>query len=144
MISAAYVWLLQIYSQPLFAVTERWISKKHPNSKFVNKEHRIKLPLLHDFKLNLLRLCFRTAYVASTTGVAILFPYFNQVLGVIGALNFWPLAIYFPVEMYLAQNNIRAWTRTWTVLQAFKILGLLCNIIALVGSIEGLISNRLS
>ncbi|CAA3027513.1 probable amino acid permease 7 isoform X1 [Olea europaea subsp. europaea] len=134
----------QIYSQPLFAVAERWISNKHPNSEFVNKERRIKLPLLPDFKLNLLRLCFRTAYVASTTGLAILFPYFNQVLGVLGALNFWPLAIYFPVEMYLAQNNIRAWTGTWTVLQAFKIFCLLCTILALVGSLEGLISNKLS
>ncbi|KAL2476574.1 putative amino acid permease 7 [Abeliophyllum distichum] len=134
----------QIYSQPLFAVAERWMSNKHPNSGFVNKEHKIKLPLMPDFKLNLLRLCFRTAYVASTTGLAILFPYFNQVLGVLGALNFWPLGIYFPVQMYLARYNIRAWTGTWTVLQAFKILGLLCNIIALVGSVEGLISNRLS
>ncbi|KAL2476572.1 Amino acid permease 2 [Abeliophyllum distichum] len=134
----------QIYSQPLFAVAERWISNKHPNSEFVNKEHRIKLPLLPNFKLNLLRLCFRTAYVASTTVLAILFPYFNQVLGVLGALNFWPLAIYFPVEMYLAQNKIRAWTGTWTVLQSFKIFCLLCTMLALAGSLEGLISNKLS
>ncbi|KAK4387220.1 putative amino acid permease 7 [Sesamum angolense] len=80
-------------------------AKKHPNSRFVNDEYTVKLPLLPRFKLNLLRLCFRTVYVASTTGLALLFPYFNQVLGVLGALNFWPLAIYFPVQMYLVQNK---------------------------------------
>ncbi|CAI9757171.1 unnamed protein product [Fraxinus pennsylvanica] len=69
----------QIYSQPLFAVAERWISNKHPD-----------------------------------------------------------------IEMYLAQNNVRAWTGTWTLLQAFKIFCLLCTILALVGSLEGLISNKLS
>ncbi|EYU26220.1 hypothetical protein ABFS82_08G200800 [Erythranthe guttata] len=134
----------QIYSQPLFAVAERQIAKKHPNSRFVNNEYKIKLPLLPQFKLNLLRLCFRTAYVASTTGLALLFPYFNQVLGVLGALNFWPLAIYFPVEMYLAQNNVRAWTSTWIVLQAFRLFCLLCTILAFIGSVQGLISNKLS
>ncbi|KAK6141261.1 hypothetical protein DH2020_024996 [Rehmannia glutinosa] len=134
----------QIYSQPLFAVAERQIAKKHPNSGFVNNEYVIKLPLLPRFKLNLLRLCFRTAYVASTTGLAILFPYFNQVLGVLGALNFWPLAIYFPVEIYLVQNKVRAWTGIWVVLQGFRVFCLLCTILAFIGSVEGLISNKLS
>ncbi|KAL2247244.1 UNVERIFIED_CONTAM: putative amino acid permease 7 [Sesamum indicum] len=134
----------QIYSQPLFAVAERYIAKKHPNSRFVNDEYIVKLPLLPHFKLNHLRLCFRTVYVASTTGLAIVFPYFNQVLGVLGALNFWPLAIYFPVEMYLAQNKIRAWTAQWIVLQAFRVFCLLCTILAFIGSLEGLISSKLS
>ncbi|KAL0311431.1 UNVERIFIED_CONTAM: putative amino acid permease 7 [Sesamum angustifolium] len=125
---------VEIYSQPLFAVAERHISKKHANSRFVNDEYTVKLPLLPRFKLNLLRLCFRTVYVASTTGLALLFPYFNQVLGVLGALNFWPLAIYFPVQMYLVQNKIRAWTGQWIVLQAFRVFCLLCTILAFIGS----------
>ncbi|KAL3848673.1 hypothetical protein ACJIZ3_010555 [Penstemon smallii] len=134
----------QIYSQPLFAVAERQIAKKYPESGFVNNEYRIKLPLLPGFKLNLLRLCFRTAYVLSTTGLALLFPYFNQVLGVLGALNFWPLAIYFPVEMYLVQNKVRSWTGTWIILQVFRVFCLLCTILAFIGSVQGLISNKLS
>ncbi|KAL7216510.1 hypothetical protein ACSBR1_028452 [Camellia fascicularis] len=89
----------QVYSQPLFAEAERWITKKLPDKEFVNNVYTIKLPMLPVFKLNLLRLCFRTTYVASTTGIALLFPYFNDVLGVLGALNFWPLAIYFPAEI---------------------------------------------
>ncbi|XP_051114791.1 probable amino acid permease 7 [Andrographis paniculata] len=134
----------QIYSQPLFAVAERQIEKKFPDSGFVHHEYVIKLPFLPSFKLSLLRLSFRTVYVASTTGLAILFPYFNEVLGVLGALNFWPLAIYFPVEMYFAQNKVRAWTSTWMVLQAFRLFCLIVTILALIGSVEGLLSNRLS
>ncbi|XP_073298253.1 probable amino acid permease 7 [Primulina huaijiensis] len=134
----------QIFSQPLFAVFERWIARKYPRNGFVNNEYSIKLPLLSTLKLNLLRLCFRTVYVASTTGLALLFPYFNQVLGVLGALNFWPLAIYFPVQMYLAQNKIGAWTGVWIFLQVFKIFCLLFTVLSFIGSLEGLISNKLS
>ncbi|KAG6385376.1 hypothetical protein SASPL_154211 [Salvia splendens] len=133
----------QIFSQPLFAAAEAEVGRKYPDSGFVHKEYTVKLPLVPSFKLNLLRLCFRSVYVAATTGLALLFPYFNQVLGVLGALNFWPLVIYFPVEMYLVQNRVRAWTGIWILLQAFKIFCLLCTIFAFIGSVEGLISNKL-
>lgn len=134
----------QVYSQPLFAAAERWIAKKLPDSELINKNFTLKLPLLPGLQLNVLRLCFRTAYVASTTALAMLFPYFNQVLGVLGALNFWPLAIYFPVEMYLVQNNIRAWTGLWVILQTFRVLCLVCTIFAFIGSLEGIINSKLT
>ncbi|EPS71068.1 hypothetical protein M569_03688 [Genlisea aurea] len=134
----------QIFSQPLFADFERYVEKRHPDNGFIINEYVMKLPLLPPLRLNLLRLCFRTAYVASTTVLGISFPYFNEVLGVLGALNFWPLAIYFPVEMYLSQNKIRAWTGIWVSLQAFRIFCLLCTIVALIGSVQGLLSRKLS
>ncbi|KAF5949626.1 hypothetical protein HYC85_011619 [Camellia sinensis] len=124
----------QVYSQPVFAIAERWFGKKYPNSRFVNNFYNFKLPLLSGFQLNPLRLCFRTFYVISTTVIAVIFPYFNQVLGVLGALNFWPLAIYFPVEMYLVQKKIGAWTTKWIVLQTFSIVCLIVSILALIGS----------
>ncbi|ESR65970.1 hypothetical protein CICLE_v10008202mg [Citrus x clementina] len=133
----------QIYSQPVFAFVERWFTRKYPSSGFVNNFYTFKLPLLPPLRVNILRLCFRTAYVVSTTAVAIIFPYFNQVLGVLGALNFWPLAIYFPVEMYFVQKKIGAWTRKWIVLRTFSFICLLVTIIGLIGSIEGLISAKL-
>ncbi|CAH2068576.1 unnamed protein product [Thlaspi arvense] len=134
----------KVYSQPLFAAAEGWITRKLPASGFVSKVYAVKLPMLPVLELSLLRLCFRTAYVASTTGIALLFPYFNDVLGVLGALNFWPLAIYFPVEMFLVQKKIRAWTRMWLVLQAFRVVCLLVTVLALIGSVEGLISSKSS
>ncbi|XP_059662329.1 probable amino acid permease 7 [Cornus florida] len=134
----------QMYSQPFFAFFEKWISEKFPDSGFVNKFYALELPLFPSFKLNLFRLCFRTAYVISTCGIAIVFPYFNEVLGVLGALNFWPLAIYLPVEMYFVQKKIGAWTRKWIVLQTFSLVCLLVTMVALIGSVEGLISAKLS
>ena len=133
-----------MYSQPVFAFVERWFTRKFPDTVFVNKFYIIKLPLLPPLRINLLRICFRTTYVISTTGIALIFPYFNQVLGVLGALNFWPLAIYFPVEMYFVQKKIEAWTRKWIVLRMFSFVCLLVSIISLVGSVQGLISAKLS
>ncbi|XP_040988313.1 probable amino acid permease 7 isoform X1 [Juglans microcarpa x Juglans regia] len=134
----------QIYCQPVFAFVERWLTKKYPNSSFVNNFYTFKLPLLPGFQWNLLRLCFRTAYVISTTALAMLFPYFNQVLGLLGALNFWPLAIYFPVEMYFVQKKIGAWTRKWIVLRIFSFVCFLVTVMGFIGSLEGLISAKLS
>ncbi|XP_007020349.2 PREDICTED: probable amino acid permease 7 isoform X1 [Theobroma cacao] len=133
----------QIYSQPVFAFVERWFTEKFPGSGFVNKFYTFKLPLLPTFQINLFKICFRTAYVASTTILAMIFPYFNQVLGVLGALNFWPLAIYFPVEMYFVQKKIQPWTRKWIVLRSFSSVCLLVTIVGLIGSIQGLISAKL-
>ncbi|KAM4092016.1 hypothetical protein ACB094_06G004500 [Castanea mollissima] len=134
----------QIFSQPIFAFAEGWFAKNFPNSGFVNNFYTFKLPLLPGFQLNLLRLCFRTAYVISTTGIAMLFPYFNSVLGLLGALNFWPLTIYFPVEMYFVQKKIGAWTRKWIVLRTFSFVCFLVTVVGFIGSVEGLISAKLS
>lgn len=104
----------------------------------------LNVPPFGTFRLNPLRLCFRTAYVMSTTAVAMVFPYFNQVLGVLGGINFWPLTIYFPVEMYLKQANIRSWTPKWVMLRTFTIIFLIVTVFALIGSIQGLVSAKLS
>ncbi|CAO2835142.1 unnamed protein product [Amaranthus hypochondriacus] len=133
----------QVYSQPVFAFVEGWLAKKFPNSGFVNDFHSVKLPLLPTLRVNLLRLCFRTAYVVSTTGIAMVFPYFNQVLGVLGALSFWPLSIYFPVEMYIVQKKINVWTTKGILLRGFSVVCFLVSIVALVGSIEGIVSAKL-
>ncbi|CAJ1960244.1 unnamed protein product [Sphenostylis stenocarpa] len=134
----------QIYSQPVYSTADRWASRKFPNSGFVNNFYKVKLPLLGGFQLNLFRFCFRTAYVISTVGFAVLFPYFNQILGVLGAINFWPLAIYFPVEMYFIQHKIAAWSRKWIVLRTFSFACFLVSVVGLVGSIEGIVKKKTS
>ncbi|KAJ6752542.1 hypothetical protein OIU85_002912, partial [Salix viminalis] len=130
----------RLFSQPVFTFVERWSSKKFPRSGFLNNFYSIKLPLLPSFHINLFRICFRTAYVLSTTAIATVFPYFNQVLGLLGAFNFWPLAIYFPVEMYFVRNKVEAWTRKWVVLRTFSFVCFLVSVVGLIGSIEGISS----
>ncbi|XP_065859098.1 probable amino acid permease 7 [Euphorbia lathyris] len=134
----------QVYSQPVFATIEKWYARRYPENEFINKEYSLKLPLFPAFRLNSFRLCFRTAYVVSTTAIAMVFPYFNEVIGLMGALNFWPLTIYFPVRMYLRQRKIEAWTVKWVMLQVFSIVVFCVAAFALVGSVEGVISAKLS
>ncbi|KAI3419895.1 Aa_trans domain-containing protein [Psidium guajava] len=134
----------QMYSQPIFAAAERWFSSTCPNSRFVNKFYTFRLPLVPAIRMNLCSLCFRTVFVISTTGIAMVFPYFNSVLGVLGALNFWPLAIYFPVEMYFVQKKIGAWTRKWVILRTFSFVCFLVTVLSFIGSFEALISAKLS
>ncbi|XP_057249784.1 probable amino acid permease 7 isoform X2 [Beta vulgaris subsp. vulgaris] len=134
----------QVYSQPVFAFVEGWAAKKFPNSSFVNEIYSAKMPLLPTLQLNILRLCFRTAYVASTIGIGMIFPYFNQILGLLGASTFWPLAIYFPVEMYIVQKKMKVWTTKGILLRTFSIACLLVSLVALAGSVEGLVSAKLN
>ncbi|KAI3754066.1 hypothetical protein L2E82_26180 [Cichorium intybus] len=133
----------QVFSQPIFALVETWFSERYPESQFVNGFYRLKLPLLTTFHVNLLRLCFRTLYVMTTTGIAMLFPYFNQVLGVLGALNFWSLTVYFPVEMYFVQREIVPWTTKWVALRIFSLACFLVSAVAFIGSLQGLITAKL-
>ncbi|KAK2640047.1 hypothetical protein Ddye_027842 [Dipteronia dyeriana] len=133
----------QLYCQPLFANAEKRISDKYPHSGFMKNEFSVKLPLIPAFQLNLLRLCFRTAYVVFTTVIGMTFPYFNEVIGVMGGIIFWPLTIYFPVEMYFKQRNVEAWTKKWVMLRIFTVVCFLVTMFALVGSIEGLISAKM-
>ncbi|KAK8545792.1 hypothetical protein V6N12_026612 [Hibiscus sabdariffa] len=131
----------QVYSQPLFANVEKWISQRFPNG-YIHKDFKVKLPLVKAFRLSVLRMCFRTIFVASTTIIAMSFPYFNQVLGVLGGIYFWPLSIYFPVQMYFKQRNVEAWSAKWVTLQTFSFVCLPITLFALVGSIEGIITAR--
>ncbi|KAL8033303.1 hypothetical protein ABFX02_13G151500 [Erythranthe guttata] len=134
----------QVYSQPLFATVEKWLAEQFPRSSFINTNYTLKLPLVPALSLNLERLCFRTVYVASTTAVAMIFPYFNQVLGVLGTINFWPLSIYFPVEMWLRQKKIKPWSTKWVVFRGFSVICFLLNTFIFAGSIEGIIAARFS
>ncbi|XP_059282128.1 probable amino acid permease 7 isoform X1 [Lycium ferocissimum] len=134
----------QVYSQPVFAFVEKWATQKYPENRFVNEFYAIKLPVLPALQLNLFRLCFRTLYVISTTAIAMAFPYFNQVLGILGALNFWPMTIYFPVEMYIVQRKIGAWTKKWLLLEGFSMICLVVSVLGLIGSIEGIVSAKLA
>ncbi|ERN19080.1 hypothetical protein AMTR_s00061p00112270 [Amborella trichopoda] len=134
----------QVYSQPLFAFVEKWLIQTFPTCALMKTTYTLHIPFIPTFQLNLLRLCFRTAYVVSTTGLAMFFPYFNQVLGVLGALNFWPIAVYFPIQMYIVQKNVQTWTSKWLIFQTFSCICLVASVIALTGSIQGIVSEKTS
>lgn len=127
----------QMYTQPVFALVEQRFGAEACDVD-------VELPLLGRCRVNLFRLCFRTVYVAATTALAVLFPYFNQVIGLRGAFTFWTLSIYFPVEMYLVQAKVASWTRRWLAIELFSLTCLLICTFAFIGSAVGVFGSERS
>lgn len=129
----------QVYCQPLFAFTEKWAAQKWPHSDFITKEIKIPIPGCSPYRLNLFRLVWRSAFVVVTTVISMLLPFFNDVVGILGAFGFWPLTVYFPVEMYIVQKKIPKWSTRWICLQMLSVACLIISIAAAAGSIAGVV-----
>ena len=130
---------MQVFSQPLFAFVEKWSAQKWPKSDFVTAEYDIPVPFFGVYQLNFFRLIWRTIFVMLTTLIAMLMPFFNDVVGILGAFGFWPLTVYFPVEMYIAQKKIPRWSGQWLGLQILSMTCLSVSIAAAVGSFAGVV-----
>ena len=74
------------------------------------------------------------------TLISMLMPFFNDVVGLLGAIGFWPLTVYFPVEMYIAQKNLPSWSRRWLCLQVLSLVCLIISLAAAAGSVVGIVS----
>ncbi|CAM8953679.1 unnamed protein product [Rhodiola kirilowii] len=131
----------QVYCQPLFAFIEKWAIQQWPESKFITKEITITIPFpfFGKYRLNLFRFLWRTIFVVTTTIMAMLFPFFNDVVGLLGAFGFWPLTVYFPVEMYISQKRIQKWSTRWVCLQMLSISCLVISLAAAAGSVAGFV-----
>lgn len=129
----------QVYCQPLFAFLEKYASEKFPDSQFITKDIEVPIPGFRPYKLNLFRLVWRTVFVIITTLISMLLPFFNDVVGLLGALGFWPLTVYFPVEMYIAQKKIPKWSSRWLCLQILSFACLVISVAAAVGSVAGIV-----
>ncbi|EPS66860.1 hypothetical protein M569_07918, partial [Genlisea aurea] len=113
----------QMFSQALYANIEKSLKRSFPNNRLFQNEVN---PIA--------RLCLRSAYVSLTTGVALIFPYFNQAIAVSGAVSFWPTVVYFPAEMYLKQKSVPPCSWKSIALRAYCLVGLVVMSFALVGS----------
>ncbi|OAY23476.1 hypothetical protein MANES_18G081700v8 [Manihot esculenta] len=131
----------QVYCQPLFAFIEKAAAQRFPDSNFVTKDIKLPLPGSRSYNLNLFRLVFRTIFVIITTVMSMLLPFFNDIVGLLGALGFWPLTVYFPVEMYIAQKKIPKWSTRWVCLQILSAACLIITIAAAAGSIAGVVGD---
>ncbi|KAI7731358.1 hypothetical protein M8C21_021655 [Ambrosia artemisiifolia] len=129
----------QVYCQPLFAFIEKWSAKRWSTSDFVTAEYDLPIPFYGVYQLNFFRVVWRTVFVIITTVIAMLLPFFNDVVGLLGALGFWPLTVYFPIEMYMSQKKIKRWGRQWVGFQILSFGCLLVSVAAAVGSIAGVV-----
>ncbi|KAJ9674121.1 hypothetical protein PVL29_023585 [Vitis rotundifolia] len=129
----------QVFCQPVFGFVEKWCNKRWPESKFITTERCIDVPLYGIYYLNLFRLVWRTVYVIVTAVIAMIFPFFNDVMGFLGAASFWPLTVYFPIEMHIARTKIPKFSFTWTWLKILSWTCLMVSVVAAAGSTQGLI-----
>ncbi|KQJ83307.1 amino acid permease 3 [Brachypodium distachyon] len=130
----------QVISQPVFAYVEQRAAEAWPGSAFVGEKEVRLWPTQFRVSVCPLRLTWRTAYVCVTTAVSMLMPFFGSVVGLIGAISFWPLTVYFPVEMYIAQRGVARGSRTWIFLQTLSAVCLLVSLAAAAGSVADVVA----
>lgn len=125
----------QVYAQPVFAFVEKETFERWPKLKV-----EYKTPILgFHFNMSPFRLVWRTIFVIITTFIAMLIPFFNDVLGFLGAVGFWPLSVYFPIEMYISQRMIPKWSSRWICLQILSIVCLVVSVVAAIGSVTSIV-----
>ncbi|XP_020594618.1 amino acid permease 3-like, partial [Phalaenopsis equestris] len=124
----------QVFSQPLFAFVEKSASERWPESRFVNKDVVFSISKNRKYKVNMFRSVWRTLYVIFTTLLSMMLPFFNDIVGLMGALGFWPLTVYFPVEIYIVQQKLERWSRKWVCLKLLSGGCLVISAAAAIGS----------
>ncbi|TKY55941.1 Amino acid permease 1 [Spatholobus suberectus] len=127
----------QVISQPIFGVVETLASQRWPESRFVTREYPISIGKM-TFSFNFFRLVWRTIFVMVVTVLAMAMPFFNEMLALLGAMAFWPLVIYFPVEMFIAKQKIKKRTIRWFGLQTLNIVFMLVSMAVACAAIRGL------
>ncbi|KAL6215548.1 hypothetical protein ACLB2K_014977 [Fragaria x ananassa] len=126
-----------VLCQPVSRIVELLATSRWPKSNFFTKENPVGLGNMK-FNLNMFRLTWRTFYVVVVTVIAMAMPSFTNMLALLGAIGYWPLIVYVPIEMHIAQNKIQKLTLRWFGLQLLSFLSLLISLAAASGSIYGL------
>ncbi|KAJ9561154.1 hypothetical protein OSB04_006314 [Centaurea solstitialis] len=126
----------QVLAQPFFGFIDDWSRKRWPQSTLIVKNYS-----LRGLELNLFRLVWRTTYVILVTIIAMMFPFFNDFVGLLGACIFWPLTVYFPIEMYILQAKVRKFSLTWIAMQLISLACLIVSLLAAAGSTRGLVTS---
>jgi amino acid permease len=131
----------QVFVQPLFAFIEHWFSHRWPKNPFIHMEYKLNIPRYGLCKISVFKLVWRTCFVVTTTIISMMLPFFTDVLSLLGAVGFWPLTVYFPVEMYIVQRKIQRFSTKWMLLQTVSFVCLLVSLAAACGSIEGVVQD---
>ncbi|KAK7260723.1 hypothetical protein RIF29_26999 [Crotalaria pallida] len=127
----------QVMGQPFFRIVEMGANMVWPDSDFINKERPVRIGCV-TINVNLFRLTWRTIFVILATILAMAMPFFSEILSLLGAIGFWPLVVFFPIQMHIAQKNITKPSLKWCLLQLLSSLCFLISLSAIVGSIHGI------
>ncbi|XP_057802597.1 amino acid permease 6-like [Salvia miltiorrhiza] len=124
----------QVFCQPIFAAVEGRCGRQWPGNKVVSGEYK-----WGKLRVSPFRVVWRSVYVVLTTLVAMLLPFFNDFVGLLGAMSFWPLTVFFPIEMYMVRANIPRCSCRGFFLQILSAFCLVASLVAAAGSVRGLI-----
>ncbi|KOM48427.1 hypothetical protein LR48_Vigan07g213100, partial [Vigna angularis] len=130
----------QVMGQPFFRIVEMGANMVWPHSDFINKEYSFMMGNVM-VRFNLFRLVWRTIFVIFATVLAMVMPFFSEVLSLLGAIGFGPLVVFFPIQMHIAQKQIRKLSLRWYCLQFLSCLGFIISVTAVIGSIHGIIQD---
>ncbi|KAF5188314.1 Amino acid permease [Thalictrum thalictroides] len=133
----------QVFAQPIFAFFEDSIVSKWPENTFFQTGWTIRVPFTKSRSLSIIpaKIILRSVFIIFTTIVSMLFPFFNEILGLLGAASFWPLTVYFPITMHLSQRKIARGAPRWFLLQGLSLVCLVVCFAAMTGSVVGLIDS---
>lgn len=67
--------------------------------------------------------------------IAMLLPFFNDILGLLGAIGFWPLTVFLPIQMHFVQHSVKRFSLRWIVLNC---VSLVCFFVSLGGAVGSL------
>ncbi|KAG6417452.1 hypothetical protein SASPL_119612 [Salvia splendens] len=126
----------QVFCQPIFAAVEAWCGRVWPGNKLLSKKYK-----WWKLRLSPFRVVWRSLYVVFTTFVAMMLPFFNDFVGLLGAISFWPLAVFFPIEMYMVRTGVSRSSCRGLFLQVLSGFCLVASLLAAAGSVRGLIQS---
>ncbi|KAJ4772996.1 Amino acid permease 3 [Rhynchospora pubera] len=135
-----FVVVYQVHYRHIFDWFEKWAQRTFPESQFIKKEITIPLSSTRSLNLNLFRLTWRSIFVMLTTVISMLMPFSNGIERFVGALGFWPLTVYFPIEMCIVQKKVPKWSTRWICLQLLSLVSLIISVAIAAGSIAGIVS----
>lgn len=75
----------QVFSQPLFEFLQRQMASVKAFPPWVASVA--------------FRIVFRSAYVAFVAFISVCLPFFSDIVGLIGAIGFWPATVFYPIEV---------------------------------------------
>uniref|UniRef100_A0ACD5T6V6 Uncharacterized protein n=1 Tax=Avena sativa TaxID=4498 RepID=A0ACD5T6V6_AVESA len=134
-----FVGAYQVFAQLIFARLEGYVALWWPSAAASYDAHVLNWTVTICF----MKLVGRTVVIVLTTLAAYVLPFFNPILGIIGALGFWPLAVHFPVSMHLARLKISRADSRWWALQSLSMVCLLLSILMGVASVRDIIVHKL-
>ncbi|XP_065880669.1 amino acid permease 8-like [Euphorbia lathyris] len=132
----------QVFGQPIFAINEKFLTTRFPASTFTTI-YTIKLPCTKKsiYSFTLSKLLLRPLFVVVTTLLAMMFPFFNGILGLLGAIAFWPLTVQFPLRMYTEQFKIKKWSCRWICFQLLSFVSLIVTLVSGIGSVASMLDS---